>query len=156
MQTTGPGPRYPALLALLRAADVIWHASHALFARWQLSPSQFNVLNLLGGHPDGLSQTALGRALIMHRSNLTGLVDRLEHRGLVARHDTADDRRAWRVRLTPDGRRLLAEILPHYHAAAEAVWGPLPVTRTRTLTATLSALTRNAEQLAARLTAPPA
>ncbi len=150
MQTNGPGPRYRALLALLRAADVVWNASHALFARWDLSPSQFNVLNLLADQPAGLTQTELSRALIMHRSNVTGLVDRLEGRGLLARHDTAGDRRAWRVQLTPAGQRLIGEILPHYYAAAERVWGRVPAARARALTTELDALAKNAEALAAR------
>jgi DNA-binding MarR family transcriptional regulator len=151
LKPSGPGPRYPALLALLRAAEVIWQASHALFSRWQLSPSQFNVLNLLGSQPEGLTQTELGRALIMHRSNVTGLVDRLEQRGLLARHESAGDRRAWRVCLTPAGNALLAEIQPHYFAAAEQVWGGLPLPRTQGLLRDLSTLTTNAETLAARL-----
>jgi DNA-binding MarR family transcriptional regulator len=155
VKPNGPGPRYAALLALLRAAEVVWQASHALFRRWALSPSQFNILNLLGDRPEGLTQTELGRALIMHRSNVTGLVDRLEQRGLLARHDSAGDRRAWRVCLTPAGTRLLAEIQPHYYAAAEQVWGAIPAARSRWLTRDLNALVANAETLAAELDSSP-
>jgi len=86
-------PGYRALLELLRTADTVWNASRVFFERWDLSPSQFNVLNLLHANPAGLSQTDLSRQLIMHRSNLTGLVDRLEKRGLVARREVAADRR---------------------------------------------------------------
>src|ERR1035437_23608 len=82
-------PGYRALMELLRTADTVWNASRAFFERWDLSPSQFNVLTLLHLTPDGLSQTDLSRQLIMHRSNLTGLVDRLEKRGLVARQAPA-------------------------------------------------------------------
>jgi hypothetical protein len=46
-----PGPRYPALLQLLRTAENLWNASRLFFGRWDLSPSQFNVLNLLSGEP---------------------------------------------------------------------------------------------------------
>ena len=76
--------RYRALLQLLRTSDTVWNASGAFFSRWELGPSQFNVLNLLYGRK-GLSQTELSRELIMHRSNVTGLVDRLEVRALVQR-----------------------------------------------------------------------
>src|SRR5690349_19868619 len=89
--------RYDALLQVLRTADRIWNTSRLFFERWDLSPSQFNVLNLLYNHPDGLSQIELSRQLIMHRSNVTGLVDRLERRSLVQRNDLATDRRAYRV-----------------------------------------------------------
>src|SRR6266496_1133102 len=47
-----PGPRYQALLQLLRTAEALWNASRNFFARWDLSPSQFNVLNLLYDQPD--------------------------------------------------------------------------------------------------------
>lgn len=148
-------PRYVALLALLRAADTLWNASHTLFARWGLSPSQFNVLNLLADRPDGLTQTDLGRALIMHRSNVTGLVDRLERRGLLARRKAAGDRRAWRVCLTPAGRRLWQEVHPHYRAAAVQVWGRLSVPRARALEGAFETLAANARQLAAALESRP-
>src|SRR5919197_4265703 len=98
---SSPGPRYQALLQLLRTAEALWNASRLFFARWDLGPSQFNVLHLLYGQPEGCTQVELSRWLIMHRSNVTGLVDRLEARGLVRRRDNTNDRRAYRVVLTP-------------------------------------------------------
>src|SRR5258708_5027606 len=95
--------RYRASLQLLRTADTIWNASRVFFERWEISPSQFNVLNLLHSESEGLSQIELSRQLIMHRSNVTGLVDRLEKRGLVSRKEFAPDRRAYRVVLTAQG-----------------------------------------------------
>ena len=144
-------PRYTALLALLRAADTVWNASHALFSRWDLSPSQFNVLNLLADPPDGLTQSELGRALIVHRSNVTGLVNRLARRGLLTRRKAAGDRRAWRVALTPAGRRLWQQVHPHYRDAAVRVWGRLPARQARELARVLETLSVNAEALAAAL-----
>lgn len=146
-----PGPRYEALLQLLRTAEALWESSRVFFARWNLSPSQFNILNILNSPsfaPEGISQIELSRALIMHRSNVTGLVDRLEKRGLVARRANATDRRAYRVVLTAAGEQLLAEILPHYHAAAEQVWGGLPVERAHQLAAELGMVAGNASQIA--------
>ena len=143
-----PGPRYQALLQLLRTAEALWNASRNFFARWDLSPSQFNVLNLLYDQPDGCTQIELSRSLIMHRSNVTGLVDRLEARGLVRRHDSAHDRRAYRVALTISGRKLVQKILPRYYAAAEQVWGALPIGRTHQLVRELTRVCANAEAVA--------
>ena len=143
-----PGPRYPALLQLLRTADTLWNASRVFFARWDLSPSQFNILNLICDLPDGLSQADLGRQLLMHRSNVTGLVDRLEARRLVERRDQQGDRRAYRVVLSPEGQRLMKEILPHYYRVAEEVWGRLPASRASQLVADLQAVSVNAERMA--------
>jgi DNA-binding MarR family transcriptional regulator len=143
-----PSPRYQALIQLLRTAETLWNASRLLFARWELSPSQFNVLNLLVELPEGLSQIDLSRALLMHRSNVTGLVDRLEKRGLLARQETPGDRRSYRVQLTDQGLRLMKEILPHYHQAAEEVWGDLPNQRAARLRSDLQQVCAQAENMA--------
>jgi len=140
-------PRYQALLQVLRTADALWNSSRLFFARWELSPSQFNVLNLLRDQPAGHSQTELGRLLIMHRSNVTGLVDRLEKRGLVLRKDSTLDRRAYRILLSPAGRKLLNRILPEYYRAAEEVWNGFPPPRASLLAAELARLGANASRL---------
>ena len=144
-------PGYRALMELLRTADTVWNASRVFFERWDLSPSQFNVLNLLHLNPGGLSQTDLSRQLIMHRSNLTGLVDRLEKRGLVARREVAADRRAYSVVLTAAGARLLRDILPRYYEEAARVWDRLPARRAAELIADLQQVAHNAEHIAAKL-----
>ena len=113
-----PGPRYEALLELLRTTEALWNASRVFFDQWELSPSQFNVLNVLRGKPEGVAQIELSRMLIMHRSNVTGLVDRLERRKLVMRKDNPSDRRVYHVSLTAAGRKLLEEILPVYYGMA--------------------------------------
>jgi DNA-binding MarR family transcriptional regulator len=144
-------PRYQALMQLLRTAETVWNASRLFFERWDLSPSQFNVLNLLGSNPAGLSQSELSRQLIMHRSNVTGLVDRLEKRGLVERQDVAADRRAYRVVLTAAGGKLLKEILPRYYEGAARAWEHLPAERASQLISDLRQIAENAERVAAGL-----
>jgi DNA-binding MarR family transcriptional regulator len=146
-------PGYRALMELLRTADTLWSASRVFFEQWDLSPSQFNVLNLLRFNRAGLSQTDLSRQLIMHRSNLTGLVDRLEERGLVARREVAADRRAYSVVLTAAGARLLRDLLPRYHKEAARVWDRLPARRATELIADLQQVARNAQHIVAKL--PP-
>jgi DNA-binding MarR family transcriptional regulator len=148
-------PHYLALLQLLRTAEEIWKASRAFFQRWDLSPSQFNVLNLLRLHPEGLSQTELSRFLVMHRSNLTGLIDQLESRGLARRRDATGDRRSYSVRLTPAGSRLLSEILPSYYDGARKVWGDLPERRAVQLRTTLARVAENVDRIAGDLGGAP-
>ena len=57
----------------------------------------------------------------------TGLLDRLEQRGLVARREVAADRRAYNVVLTPAGTRLLREILPAYYQGTPLRSGGAPI-----------------------------
>jgi DNA-binding MarR family transcriptional regulator len=148
-----PGPRYATLLRLLRTADRIWNASRVFFGRWELSPSQFNILNLILDASEGRTQTELSRELLMHRSNVTGLVDRLEARGYVERRAVAGDRRVYQVRLTAAGRRLMAEILPHYYEAAEEVWGEMSIEAAERLSESLQRIADHAEQAEARFRA---
>jgi len=143
-----PGPRYEALLHVMRTAEALWNASRQYFSRWDLSPSQFNLLNLLTDFPEGCAQIELSRRLIMHRSNVTGLVNRLEARGLVKRGSDASDRRAQLVRLTPAGQKLLESILPQYYRAAESIWGELSSSRAKRIGDELSRLVANAERIA--------
>jgi MarR family transcriptional regulator, 2-MHQ and catechol-resistance regulon repressor len=149
-----PGPRYVALLDLLRTAETVWNASRALFDRWGLGPSQFNVLDLLHGSAGGRTQTELSRELLMHRSNVTGLVDRMVERGWVVRRADPADRRVHHVHLTPAGERLVREILPHYYLAAEEVWGGFPVQQLPALRRAMERLRHNAEALASRHRGP--
>ena len=150
---SAPGPRYRALLQLLRTAETLWNASRVFFAQWDLSPSQFNVLNVLHVQPEGCTQIDLSRQLIMHRSNVTGLVDRLEKRGLLRREDHAKDRRVYVVVLTSAGRKLMRAVLPQYHRAADQVWGRLPIKQAEQLVAELEEVVRNAQRMAKSLDA---
>ncbi len=147
--SSGPAdPRYQALLQLLRTADTVWDASRIFFEQWGLGPSQFNVLNLVHLSPEGLSQTELSRELIMHRSNITGLVDRLEKKGWVERKEVLADRRAYRVVLTAAGAKLLEEILPRYYAGADRVWGRLSAKRVQEILSDLREVAENARRVA--------
>jgi DNA-binding MarR family transcriptional regulator len=75
-----------------------------------LSPIQFHVLHLLEpGRPVPMGQ--LAQTLACHASNVTGLVDRLEARGLVERRLSAEDRRVKVLELTSDGLRVRAHVL---------------------------------------------
>jgi DNA-binding MarR family transcriptional regulator len=145
IQSASASVHHQALLHLLRTAENLWNASRVFFARWNLSPSQFNILNLLYLNPAGCAQIELSRQLIMHRSNVTGLVDRLEKRGLLQRKDSSTDRRAYKVVLTAAGRKLIEKILPDYYAAAEKIWGNFPSVRTKQLVGDLEKLSANIE-----------
>src|SRR3981081_462021 len=76
-----------------------------LAAELQLSPAQCHVLHLIEpGRPVPMGQ--LADTLACDASNITGLVDRLESRGLVRRQPSEDDRRVKVLLLTPTGSRL--------------------------------------------------
>jgi DNA-binding MarR family transcriptional regulator len=73
-----------------------------------LHPAQAGALLQLSSP---LPMNELAGALGCDNSNVTGLVDRLEARGLVARQASRDDRRVKHVVLTPAGRDLRERML---------------------------------------------
>src|SRR5207248_6887889 len=77
---------------------------------FDLSPIQCHVLHLLEpGRP--LPMRRLAETLSCDASNVTGLIDRLESRGLVEREASPRDRRVKVLRLTPAGSRLRTQLL---------------------------------------------
>ena len=81
-----------------------------LAAALELSPTQCHVLHLIEpGRPIPMGQ--LAETLACDASNVTGLVDRLESRGLVRRRPSAEDRRVKVLDLTPTGSRLRTLLL---------------------------------------------
>src|SRR5713226_5786830 len=79
-------------------------------AEFDLSPIQCHVLHLIEpGRPLPLSR--LANTLSCDASNVTGLVDRLESRGLVRRQPSPLDRRVKVLQLTPTGARLRTHLL---------------------------------------------
>lgn len=82
----------------------------ALAAELELSPAQCHLLNLLEpGRSVPMGQ--LAGALSCDASNVTGLVDRLESRGLIQRSPSEQDRRVKVLSLTPLGARLRSALL---------------------------------------------
>src|SRR6478609_7576681 len=114
-------PGYDLVIQVMRAATVMVREGHRLFRPHGLSEAQFNVLNVLGPEPAGLSQRALSDVLVVDRSNITGLLDRMEQAGWVRRTDHPSDRRVYLVTLTAEGRKLWLKVLPEYIAAVRRV-----------------------------------
>src|SRR5512141_965694 len=81
-----------------------------LAADLQLSPAQCHVLHLI--EPDRpIPMGQLAETLACDASNVTGLVDRLESRGLVRRQPSPGDRRIKVLQRTPTGSRLRSQLL---------------------------------------------
>ena len=106
---------YELTTAVMVTANVFLRESQRLFRPHGLTAAQYNVLNVLAPHTDGLSQRELSDLLVVDRSNVTGLLDRMENAGWVQRADDPVDRRVYRVTLTTVGRRLWSHVEPRYH-----------------------------------------
>jgi DNA-binding MarR family transcriptional regulator len=69
-----------------------------------IKPAYLGVLMILWLE-DGLKSVELGRRVGLEPSTMTGLLDRMERDGLVARQADPEDRRAQRIVLTEQGRQ---------------------------------------------------
>jgi DNA-binding MarR family transcriptional regulator len=88
-----------------------------------LTHQQYNVLRILrGAEPDGLPTLTIAERMIERTPGITGLVDRLEGKGLVERGRLAGDRRCVICRITAAGLELLADLDPMMKRYDEGVF----------------------------------
>src|SRR6185295_17013441 len=107
-------------------------------AESDLSPIQCHVLHLIEpGRP--LPMSRLAETLSCDASNVTGLVDRLESRGLVRRQPSPQDRRVKVLQLTASGSRLRAQLLKRMAGQSHPL-SRLSADQQRTLVKILEAL----------------
>ena len=98
------------VLALQRATHHTLHALSAELADLNLSAAELNALANLG-EGETLNVRQLSERTGTRASTLTGLLDRLENRGYVARELDPADRRSFRLPLTESGQTVAARVL---------------------------------------------
>ena len=111
---------------------------------------QFDVLSQLDRERDGLTFVELSRRLLVTAGNLTGIVDRLHAEGLVRRSVDPADRRAFRLTLTPKGRRLVRRAQRRHHRVLTALLAGMPARDLRVLRRLLDRLRASASSRVAR------
>ena len=84
------------------------HRLLAMGREFDLAPQQMIALRILGGGPRAMGE--LAGYLACDSSNVTGITDRLEERGLVRREAAERDRRVKLLVLTPKGEKLRLKI----------------------------------------------
>jgi len=107
----------------------------------QLTSPQFYVLATIG-YAGGLPFGEIGEKMMVTVSNLTGIVDRLEEKGLVARERDAHDRRVIRVRLTEKGAKLYKNTIPLFEKSISQFFSPLDKSQQKELSSLLRKLIR--------------
>jgi len=97
-----------AFVNLLRTADVLLQGVAETLKPQGLSPTQYNVLRILrGAEQKGLACREISERMITRDPDVTRLLDRLEHRGLVTRARSPEDRRVITTRITNNGLQIL-------------------------------------------------
>ncbi len=105
------GSREEALfLDLLRTCDLLSRGPDQLLKTEDLSATQYNVLRILRGSPEGLPCGEIAARMITRDPDVTRLLDRMEKRGLISRSRDNKDRRTVIGRITPGGLKVLARL----------------------------------------------
>ena len=137
-------PEEAAFLDLLRTTDMLSRRLVPVLKTEDLSATQYNVLRILRGAPEGLACGEIAGRMITRDPDVTRLLDRLETRGLISRSRETKDRRTVMARITPEGLTLLSRLDEPVQAAHRKQLGHLGRERLRTLVKLLSLLRNHA------------
>jgi DNA-binding MarR family transcriptional regulator len=135
----------PIIRELVRCYQAFQRVSDADIRRSGLTPSQFDIVVTLGNTP-GLPFKELGSRTLITKGTLTGVVDRLEARGLVERTASPDDGRSTLVRLTPEGERVFVEVFEPHLAFLAPAFEAIPACGRRELEKRLKQLRESLEK----------
>jgi DNA-binding MarR family transcriptional regulator len=105
---------------IARLAQLLQAELEPIFARHGVNGGEFDVLAALrrAGRPYRLTPTELSTALITTSGGMTKRLNALQDRGLIRREPDSHDGRSVAVLLTPEGKRLVEQVLVD-HAANE-------------------------------------
>ena len=106
------GERYLRSIRLLsECMQLFEQASAKNVRRLGFTHSQFDIIATLGNTP-GMTCKELGEKTLITKGTLTGVLDRLEQKGLILRERGNDDRRQLFIKLTAAGEATFDDIFP--------------------------------------------
>lgn len=116
---------------LLRRA---WYSLNQVFrqriAHLSLTPDQYSILRWLSeGDPRGLTQQTITDLMASDPNTITSTLQRMEKSGLISRNAHESDKRARRVRIEADGRRIFAQAFDVAKDLQSETLGALPQSR---------------------------
>jgi DNA-binding MarR family transcriptional regulator len=135
---------HEALVSTWWTGTLLKKAFRRFFRKAVGSEAQFNVLMVLESSEEDLNQNDLSNRLLIDKSNVTGLIDRMEDQDLVRRNTVPGDRRSYHITLTENGRNLVEQVKgPYLEKVQQAMEGFTPAEQKE--------LTRLTSKLRARL-----
>lgn len=100
---------------LIRRSQIkIFQEFNRHFEALEIKPAQFSALEIINRNP-GLRQSALANALGVQRTNMVGMLDALQERGLIDRKLSNEDKRSHALFLTRKGQQLLGLLYDQFN-----------------------------------------
>jgi DNA-binding MarR family transcriptional regulator len=128
-----PCPEEVAFVEMVRTIDLLSRGPVRILKSEDLSPTQYNVLRILRGSPEGLPCGEIASRMVTRDPDVTRLLDRLEKRELVSRCRENKDRRTVMTRITDEGLQLLGRLDEPVQSLHRRQLGHLGRERLRTL-----------------------
>jgi DNA-binding MarR family transcriptional regulator len=116
------------------------HVRKALAQQFKTTLPRFDLMAQLERAPHGLQMGEISRRMLVTGGNVTGIVDQLERGGLIVRTEDPADRRAYRVKLTKEGRRLFGQMAAEHETWIVKLFSGIPKREQRALHESLSRL----------------
>ena len=101
----------PVIRELARSYQAFTHYSAAHVRELGLTPPQFDVICTLG-NTQGMPLCKLAEKTLITKGTLTGVIDRLEDKGLLKRVVPPENRRSFIAVLTPEGEKVFNSAFP--------------------------------------------
>jgi len=104
----------PSLLPWVLVSEIYWMSYKLLERRFYdlgVSASQARAMAVLHYATEPVKPSELATLLFQETQSVTGILNRIEARGWIARTPDQDDRRAVRLSLTPAGRKVTEQIV---------------------------------------------
>ena len=134
-----------AFLDLQRTCDLLSRRIAPVLKTEDLSGTQYNVLRILRGSPDGLPCGEIANRMITRDPDITRLLDRMEKRDLILRWRETKDRRVVMARITASGLKVLSRLDEPVEEAHRKQLGHLGKDRLRALAELLAAARAGAD-----------
>ena len=87
---------------------------------------RFDLLAQLDRNPQGLKMGELSKRLMVTGGNVTGITDQLQKEGLVLRESLQSDRRAYLIKLTPQGKAAFTRMAKAHEQWIERLFNQSP------------------------------
>ena len=131
-------------------AHEIKNLAERVLAPYDLTLEQFLTLKALS-RTSGMTQRQLGRTINKNPANMTRILDRLEAKFLIARHQDPVDRRAYLIYLTDKGLALRDQVIGVFDKFSTGVHAGLSKEMKRSTRKVLERMAANTEGMAAAL-----
>lgn len=121
-----------------------------LRTEFDITLPRFDLMAQLERMPHGLRMGELSKRMMVTGGNVTGITDQLVAEGLVVREDNPKDRRAYIVKLTPEGRKVFRKMAEAHEKWIVQLFGGMDEADRQQLYVLLAKLKKHASEMAHR------